>query len=103
VETIRKAPIIDHDHDHDVAAACARAAALANLLLTPAEIDGVLGLTGTMSAGTADKLYGDDLLSLPGGVEWPDECVFAAGAGQAPRQQLILAGERMMPAIALGR
>jgi hypothetical protein len=58
-------------------------AALTNLLLTPAEIDGVLGLTGTMSAGTADKLYGDDLLSLPGGWKWPDECVSAAGPGQA--------------------
>jgi hypothetical protein len=58
--------------------------ALTNLLLTPAEIDGVLGLTGTMSAGTADKLNGDDLLSAPGGWKWPDECVFAAGAGQAP-------------------
>ena len=58
--------------------------AMGNLLLTPAEIDGVLGVTGTMSADKADKLNGDDLLSPPGGWKWPDECVFASGAGQAP-------------------
>ena len=58
--------------------------ALGNLLLTPADIDGVLGLTGTMSADKVDKLYVDDSGPGPGGWKWPDECVFASGPGQAP-------------------
>jgi hypothetical protein len=60
-------------------------AALAGLLLTPAEIDGVLGLTGTTSKQKTDKLLdGNDVKQLmPAGWQFPDECLYAFGPAVA--------------------
>ncbi|WP_445159854.1 sensor domain-containing protein [Mycobacterium sp. Dal123C01] len=60
-------------------------AALSNLLLTPAEVDGVLGVTGSVSKEKIDKLQ-DDSTSTPGAPGWkfPDECVYAKGPATAP-------------------
>ncbi|HEV7583993.1 MAG TPA: sensor domain-containing protein [Mycobacterium sp.] len=60
-------------------------AALSNLLLTPAEVDGVLGVTGSVSKEKIDKLQ-DDVTSTPGSPGWkfPDECVYAKGPATAP-------------------
>jgi PknH-like extracellular domain len=60
-------------------------AALANLLLTPAEIDGLLGVTGTTSKEKIDKLQ-DDTTGTPGPPGWkfPDECLYAKGPVVAP-------------------
>jgi hypothetical protein len=46
-------------------------AALAGLLLTPAEVDGLLGLTGTKSKEKVDKLLDDTVKPWSGGVEIP--------------------------------
>jgi hypothetical protein len=58
--------------------------ALTGLLLTPAELDGVLGITGTTSATKADRLNADDAQPFPGGWKWPAECLYASGPGEAP-------------------
>ena len=60
-------------------------AALANLLLTPAEVDGLLGVTGTASKDKIDKLQ-DDTTGTPGPPGWkfPDECLYAKGPVVAP-------------------
>jgi hypothetical protein len=59
--------------------------ALGNLLLTPAELDSALGVTGSTSAAKTDKLTTEDeALQLPGGWKWPDECLFASAPGEAP-------------------
>jgi PknH-like extracellular domain len=60
-------------------------AALANLLLSPADIDGVLGATGTMSSKKNDKLFdGNDLKQMmPAGWQFPDECLYAFGPAGA--------------------
>jgi hypothetical protein len=60
-------------------------AALSNLLLTPAEVDSVLGVTGSASKEKIDKLQ-DDSTSTPGPPGWkfPDECVYAKGPAAAP-------------------
>jgi PknH-like extracellular domain len=60
-------------------------AALSNLLLTPAEVDSVLGVTGTASKDTIDKLQ-DDSTDAPGPPGWkfPDECLYAKGPAGAP-------------------
>jgi hypothetical protein len=60
-------------------------AALSNLLLTPAEVDGVLGVTGSVSKEKIDKLQ-DDSTSAPGSPGWkfPDECAYAKGPATAP-------------------
>jgi PknH-like extracellular domain len=54
-------------------------AALPNILLSPAEIDGVLGATGTRSSKKNDKLFdGNDLNQMmPPGWQIPDECAYA--------------------------
>src|ERR1700723_3893217 len=56
-------------------------AALANLLLSPAEVDGVLGLTGSSSIAKTDKLHDDSDLRQPSPTGWkfPDECIYAFG------------------------
>jgi len=60
-------------------------AALSNLLLTPAEVDGVLGVTGTASKDKIDKLQDDSTnTSGPPGWKFPDECVYAKGPAGAP-------------------
>jgi hypothetical protein len=58
--------------------------ALAGLLLTPAELDGVLGVTGTTSSIKVDSLNVDDTQPFPGGWKWPAECLYASGPGEAP-------------------
>jgi hypothetical protein len=60
-------------------------AALSNLLLTPAEVDSVLGVTGTASKDKIDKLQ-DDSTDAPGPPGWkfPDECLYAKGPAAAP-------------------
>jgi hypothetical protein len=60
-------------------------AALSNLLLTPAEVDSVLGVTGTASKDKIDKLQ-DDTTDAPGPPGWkfPDECLYAKGPAAAP-------------------
>ncbi|WP_293345391.1 sensor domain-containing protein [Mycobacterium sp.] len=60
-------------------------AALSGLLLTPAEIDGVLGVTGTQSKEKTDKLQDDTAKQQwPAGWKFPDDCVFAVGPGESP-------------------
>ncbi|HEY0228648.1 MAG TPA: sensor domain-containing protein [Mycobacterium sp.] len=64
-------------------------AALSNLLLTPAEVDGVLGVTGSASKEKIDKLQ-DDSTKSPGPPGWkfPDECVYTEG----PAESAVYAG-----------
>lgn len=53
-------------------------AALAGLLLTPAEIDGVLGVTGTKSKEKIDKPVDDNAKqNWPNGWKFPDDCLYA--------------------------
>jgi hypothetical protein len=60
-------------------------AALAGFLLTPAEIDAALGVTGTQSKEKTDKLQDDTTKQQwPAGWKFPDECVFAVGPGESP-------------------
>lgn len=59
--------------------------ALANLLLSPAEIDTVLGVTGTKSDRPIDALQPDDTgATLPKGYKFPPECLYITGAARAP-------------------
>ena len=60
-------------------------AALSSLLLTPAEVDGVLGVTGSASKEKIDRLQ-DDSTGTPGPPGWkfPDECLYAKGPAAAP-------------------
>lgn len=58
-------------------------AALANLLLTTAEIDSTLGVTGTTSKEKADKLTDDSNKPWPQGWKFPSECLFAYGPGES--------------------
>ncbi len=55
-------------------------AALPNILLSPAEVDGVLGMTGTTSKKKSDKLS-DDNANQP---KFPAECLYALDPGQTP-------------------
>jgi hypothetical protein len=50
-------------------------------LLSPAEVDGVLGLTGSSSIAKTDKLHDDSDLRQPSPTGWkfPDECIYAFG------------------------
>ena len=59
-------------------------AALANLLLTPAEIDSALGVTGSQKVDSIDRLM--DLTfdkGWPNGYKFPDECLYTFGPYQA--------------------
>ncbi len=59
--------------------------ALANLLLSPAEIDTVLGVTGTKTDKPIDALQPDDTAgTFPKGYKFPPECVYITGAARAP-------------------
>jgi hypothetical protein len=60
-------------------------AALSNLLLTPAEVDSLFGVTGSASKEKIDKLQ-DDASKPPGPPGWkfPDECVYTLGPAEAP-------------------
>lgn len=57
-------------------------AALGGLLLTPAEIDTALGITGTKSKEKSDKLDDNSKTQFPNGWKFPDECVFAMGPAE---------------------
>lgn len=60
-------------------------AALPNLLLTPADIDTVLGVTGSKSDKTFDALRPDETVNwFPKSYTFPDECVYITGPGRAP-------------------
>lgn len=59
-------------------------AALANLLLTPAEIDATMGTTGMSTKDKADKLADDGNKPWPQGWKWPAECLYAYGPGENP-------------------
>ena len=58
-------------------------AALANLVLTPAEIDSLLGVTGSKSKEKIDKLSTD---APPTSAAWkfPDECLYVLGPAETP-------------------
>lgn len=60
-------------------------AALASFLLTPAEIDGALGVTGTSGKEKTDKLR-DDVAKQqwPAGWKFPDDCIFAISSQRWP-------------------
>jgi len=58
-------------------------AALAGLLLTPADVDGLLGLTGSKSREQYDKLVDDNAKQQwPAGWKFPDECLYALNPGE---------------------
>ncbi|WAC93538.1 sensor domain-containing protein [Mycobacterium sp. Aquia_213] len=61
-------------------------AALSSLLLTPAEFDSVLGVTGSASKEKIDKLQDDVTKQPPGPPGWkfPDECIYTQGPAEAP-------------------
>lgn len=60
-------------------------AALANLLLAPADIDSALGVTGTKTDKPYDALQPDQTAtSMPKGYTFPAECVYATDAGLVP-------------------
>ena len=60
------------------------AGALANLLLTPAQIDTALGVTGTKSDKTFDQLKNDNPAdTFPKGYKFPDECLYITGAAES--------------------
>lgn len=59
-------------------------AALANLLLTQAEVDSALGVTGSQKVDSIDRLM--DLTfdkGWPNGYKFPDECLYTFGPYQA--------------------
>lgn len=60
-------------------------ATLAGLLLSPADIDTAMGVTGAKVGETADALTEDKTAStFPPGYKFPAECLYATGAGVAP-------------------
>jgi PknH-like extracellular domain len=60
-------------------------AALAGLLLNPAEIDAALGATGAKPTETADTLTEDKTATtFSPGYKFPAECLYASAAGVAP-------------------
>ncbi len=60
-------------------------AALANLLLSPAEIDSLLGTTGMASQEKFDKPQDDNAKQhWPQGWTWPAECLYALGPAEGP-------------------
>jgi PknH-like extracellular domain len=59
-------------------------AALANLLLTPAELDTAMGVTGTTSKDKSDKLPDDSNKQWPQGWKFPAECLYVYAPGEAP-------------------
>jgi hypothetical protein len=60
-------------------------AALANLMLTPAEVDSVLGVTGSKTDKTFDALQEDKSTDVfPKGYKFPSECLFITGEALTP-------------------
>lgn len=59
--------------------------ALAGYLLSSADIDRALGVTGSKSKEKTDKLQDDNAKQQwPAGWKFPDDCIFAIGPGEAP-------------------
>ena len=53
-------------------------------MLTPADIDAALGVTGTKSDKTIDALTTDNPANMfPKGYKFPDECLYITGAAEA--------------------
>ncbi|WAC93432.1 sensor domain-containing protein [Mycobacterium sp. Aquia_213] len=60
-------------------------AALADLLLGPADIDGVLGVTGSRTDRVSDSLQENQTAdSGPKGFRFPEECLYITGPALAP-------------------
>jgi hypothetical protein len=60
-------------------------AALANFLLTPTEIDSLLGVTGTTSKEKISKPQDDDTKQhWPQGWKFPPECLYGLGPAEGP-------------------
>jgi hypothetical protein len=60
-------------------------AALVNLMLSPTDIDGALGVTGTTITDKTDALQEDKTAdAFPGGYKFPTECLYVTGAGLVP-------------------
>ena len=60
-------------------------AALPNLLLTPAEVDSVLGVTGSKTDKSFDTLQEDHSTDLfPKGYKFPAECLYITGEALTP-------------------
>jgi len=60
-------------------------AALANLLLAPADIDSALGVTGSKSDRPIDAPQNDSPANVfPKTYKFPDECMYVTGAAEAP-------------------
>ncbi|KQH77010.1 hypothetical protein AO501_11100 [Mycobacterium gordonae] len=59
-------------------------AAVANLLLSPGEIDATLGTMGMAIKDKSDKLADDGNKQYPQGWKWPAECLYAYGPGENP-------------------
>ncbi len=60
-------------------------AALTGFLLTSAEMDSALGVTGSKSKEKSDKLQDDNAKQpWPAGWKFPDDCLYAMGPGEAP-------------------
>lgn len=59
--------------------------ALADLLLTPAEVDNVLGVSGSRTDKVSDSLQEDPTAGMgPKGFRFPDECLYITGPALAP-------------------
>ncbi len=59
-------------------------AALSGFLLTSADIDSALGVTGSKSKEKIDKLQDDNTKQpWPAGWKFPDDCIYAFGPGEA--------------------
>jgi len=57
---------------------------LPNLLLTPADIDAVLGVTGSKTDKTIDALKNDNPADVfPKNYKFPDECLYITGAAES--------------------
>lgn len=60
-------------------------AALSGFLLTSADIDRALGVTGSKSKEKIDKLQDDNTKQpWPAGWKFPEDCIYAFGPGEAP-------------------
>ncbi|CQD16747.1 pknM [Mycobacterium lentiflavum] len=60
-------------------------AALVDLLLTPADVDSVLGVTGSRTDKVSDSLQEDPTAGMgPKGFRFPEECLYITGPALAP-------------------
>lgn len=59
-------------------------AALDGLLLTPAEVDSAMGITGMSTKDKIETMPDDSNKQWPQGWKWPAECLFAYGCAEAP-------------------